>query len=66
MMTPAAMAIIMLPAMEKLSTQAAFFFSARHMNTAMTAPETRTTASGSHEPPKPSSPPEPPEMKPPI
>ena len=50
MMTAAAMAIIMLPAMEKLSTHAAFFFSASHMNTAMTAPETRTTASGSHEP----------------
>ena len=42
----------MLPAMEKLSTQAAFFFSASQINTAITAPAMTATASGSQEPVK--------------
>ena len=44
--TAAAMPISMLPAIEKLSTHARFFFSERYMNPAITSPETNTTISG--------------------
>ena len=48
--TAAAMPMSILPAMEKLSSQAMFFFSARYTNSAITADYTATTISGVQSP----------------
>ena len=52
MTTAAAMPTIMLPATEKLSTQAFFFCSARYTNPAMTRALTAATAMGVQSPEK--------------